>query len=230
MDSNLRKSAWVAITLLCCVPALVARPGERPNPLERDVLDEINWARTHPDQVADYLDKTIAPLFLPANKKAFRDEPNTRAPLPGEQGLYRSTEEGVALVRATATWLRAQTPRPAVAWNDALGRTADALVSLHGPIGETGHDRHGVDWMSLVIRQDARLVCCGETNAYGASDPRAIVIDLIVDDGVPSRGHRAIIYDTTSGFNVVGIAVGPHKTFRSMCVIDWGVLLPASKD
>jgi uncharacterized protein YkwD len=234
---------WPAITCVVCVPALfaiagplstpdarqrrVAPPAARhPSALEQAVLDEINWARTHPGQAADYLDKTIAPLFLLENKEAFKDEPTTRAPLPEERGLYRTTQEGLGLVRETAAWLRAQRPRPAVEWNDALGRMADALVTLQGPSGEMGHDRHGVDWMSLASGLDPRLVCCGETNSYGSADPRTIVIDLIVDDGVPSRGHRATIFDASKGYNVVGIAVGPHTTHRFMCVIDWGVLRP----
>jgi uncharacterized protein YkwD len=242
----MRKSlGWTTITVLCAATAVSALRGqspvsdavshkvdlpgtERPSAVERDVLDEINWARTHPEQVADYLDKTIAPLFLLENKKAFRDEPNTRAPLPEEHGLYRGTQEGLGLVRETAAWLRTERPLPSVAWNDTLGRMADALVTLHGPLGETGHDRHGVDWMGQVSRLETRLVCCGETNAYGSADARGIVVELIVDDGVPTRGHRAVIFDARSGFNVVGISVGPHKTYRSMCVIDWGVLLPAT--
>ena len=248
---------WTAITVLFCAPSLFAIAGslqgqqsegraltgatpapavpapspapERPSALERDVLAEINWARTHPEQVADYLDKTIAPLFLAENKQAYKDEPTTRAPLPEEHGVYVGTQEGLPLVRATAAWLRAQQPLAAVAWNNTLAHTADALVALHGPLGETGHDRHGDDWMNAASGRDSRLNCCGETNAYGTADPRAIVIELIVDDGVPARGHRNLIYDPKSGFNVVGIAVGPHKTYRAMCVIDWGFLQPTSR-
>jgi uncharacterized protein YkwD len=204
--------------------------AQHPSALEKAVLDEINWARTHPGQAADYLDNTIAPLFLLENKEAFKDEPTTRAPLPEEHGLYRTTQEGLGLVRETAAWLRAQRPRPAVAWNDTLGRMAVAMVTLQGPSGEMGHDRHGGDWMSLASRQDPRLVCCGETNSYGSEDPRTIVIDLIVDDGVPSRGHRATVFDVRKGYDVVGIAVGPHTTHRFMCVIDWGVLRPARSE
>ena len=47
---------------------------------------------------------------------------------------------------------------------------------------------------------------------------RDVVVDLLVDDGVPDRGHRRNIFDASA--HVVGIACGPHPKLRSMCVID----------
>jgi hypothetical protein len=52
---------------------------------------------------------------------------------------------------------------------------------------------------------------------YGATEPREIVALLIVDDGVPDRGHRAVLFDRD--FRVMGVASGPHAGYRSMCVI-----------
>jgi uncharacterized protein YkwD len=40
-----------------------------------------------------------------------------------------------------------------------------------------------------------------------------------VDDGVQSRGHRLAIFDPR--FAVVGISIGPHKTFGQVCVMDF---------
>jgi uncharacterized protein YkwD len=190
------------------------------------VLDEVNWARQHPDEVAQYIDDAIEPLFSASHKQAFRDMPTVRAPLPEEHGVYVRSVEGVALVKETVKWLGKQRPLPPVMWDDTLARAADSMVRLQGPRGEIGHDRHGVDWMRIARHENPRLFCCGEVIAYGTPDPRDIVVDLIVDDGVPSRGHRAIIFDSTYAFNAVGISVGPHESFRSMCVIDWGVLRP----
>jgi uncharacterized protein YkwD len=58
----------------------------------------------------------------------------------------------------------------------------------------------------------------GENIDYGATGLQ-VVIDLIVDDGVPSRGHRRNVLDPA--FRAVGIAVGPHRTYGTMCVIDF---------
>jgi uncharacterized protein YkwD len=59
----------------------------------------------------------------------------------------------------------------------------------------------------------------GENINFGAETGREIVIGLLVDDGVPSRGHRANIMDPA--YSVVGVAIGPHKTIRTMCTMDF---------
>ncbi len=46
-----------------------------------------------------------------------------------------------------------------------------------------------------------------------------IVLQLLTDDGVPSRGHRTNIMK--SDFHVVGCATGPHKGYGMMCVMDF---------
>ena len=43
------------------------------------------------------------------------------------------------------------------------------------------------------------------------------MVSLLIDDGVPSRGHRKIILDPL--FRNAGVAFGPHPKFRNMCVI-----------
>ena len=56
---------------------------------------------------------------------------------------------------------------------------------------------------------------------YGASDAMDAVRQLIVDDGVPDRGHRSILFDPSLRF--AGVSCGAHPAYRSMCVIDLGV-------
>ena len=42
---------------------------------------------------------------------------------------------------------------------------------------------------------------------------------MIVDDGVPSRGHRTNVFKPE--FNIVGIGSGNHKTYKTSCVLDY---------
>jgi uncharacterized protein YkwD len=59
----------------------------------------------------------------------------------------------------------------------------------------------------------------GENIAFGGDKARDIVVQLIVDDGVAGRGHRANIFN--ADYRTVGVAIGSHKTYQHMCVIDF---------
>ena len=53
-------------------------------------------------------------------------------------------------------------------------------------------------------------------------------MQLIIDDGVASRGHRTNIYNPD--FKTVGIAIGDHKVYGNMCVMDFADAVAEKKD
>ena len=80
--------------------------------------------------------------------------------------------------------------------------------------GHTGSD--GSSMTDRMSRHGQWLPTCSENIGYGDTDPFEIVMSLLVDDGVPSRGHRTNIMNGDS--LVVGVACGPHQRYGTMCV------------
>jgi uncharacterized protein YkwD len=103
--------------------------------------------------------------------------------------------------------------------NQGLALAALDQVAWQGPRGEVGHrGEGGSSPFDRVARHGVRPRLSGEVIDYGADGLQA-VIDLIVDDGVASRGHRHNILNPN--FRQVGIAIGPHRQYGTMCVIDF---------
>jgi uncharacterized protein YkwD len=64
----------------------------------------------------------------------------------------------------------------------------------------------------------------GENIEFGSQvfgyNAQAVLISLIIDDGVPSRSHRLRIFD--SEMAQVGVSCGEHSVYGSMCTLDYG--------
>ena len=59
----------------------------------------------------------------------------------------------------------------------------------------------------------------GENIAYGTKGGKDIVLQLIIDDGVASRGHRTNIFN--ANFKYLGSWSSSHLTYGSESVIDY---------
>jgi uncharacterized protein YkwD len=104
--------------------------------------------------------------------------------------------------------------------SEALSSAAKDHVRDTGPKGIVGHT--GSDGSSLVVRiqrYDKIRRSIAETIAYGHAEAPEIVKSLVIDDGVPSRGHRSIIL--TAEYDSVGLSIGRHSSYGSECVIDY---------
>lgn len=128
------------------------------------------------------------------------------------------TVEGVAAVDEAIAFLGMQprlaalTPLPVLAEAAAahgVEQAADGRIGHLGRDGSTPAERvralGGGDQVAEVIE-------------YGAIDAVDAIRQLIVDDGVPDRGHRGILFDPRLRY--AGVACGPHPEYRTMCVID----------
>ena len=86
-----------------------------------------------------------------------------------------------------------------------------------GAVGH--HGRGGSDPESRISRYGLVAKGWAENIAYRQRSARAIVMALIIDDGVRGRGHCRNIFNRN--YNAAGAASGPHARYGSVCSIDF---------
>lgn len=174
------------------------------SPLENSVVREINTARTAPKDYASFLEQF----------KKYYDRKILR--LPGETPIL--TKEGVRAVNEAIRFLRSLQPLPPLIPSKGMSSGARDHVKDQGSSGTGQHKgSDGSQPSDRVNRYGTWEKSLGENISYGSDQTRDIVMGLIIDDGVPSRGHRKNIFH--SDFRVIGVACGPHPDYRTVCVM-----------
>jgi uncharacterized protein YkwD len=56
-----------------------------------------------------------------------------------------------------------------------------------------------------------------ENISYGAKIPQEVILNFLIDDGVPSRSHRKVLLDRK--LTKIGIATGVNKLWDPICVL-----------
>jgi uncharacterized protein YkwD len=172
--------------------------------LEQEVVKELNIARTTPRSYASHL-KDMSRYF---HGKELRR--------PGD--IIVLTKEGDAAVVEAIRFLKNVKPIPPLKLSQGMSQGARDHVEVQGRSGTIGHgsDEGSQPW-ERISRYGTWKKTVGENIAYGCSRPRDVVISLIIDDGIPGRGHRQNIFNPN--FRAVGVAWGPHTIYGTMCVI-----------
>jgi hypothetical protein len=127
----------------------------------------------------------------------------------GPQGIYEAIE---SLLNAT--------PVPALEWRSGMAKACQDHVEDTGPQGLTGHT--GTDGSSPYDRMNrygSWGLSAAENISYGSNTGIDIVMQLFIDDGVASRGHRTNLMAETS--TVTGNASGPHSQYGDMTCIGY---------
>ncbi|MBO9708600.1 MAG: CAP domain-containing protein [Caulobacter sp.] len=126
--------------------------------------------------------------------------------------------ENAADVEEAIDFLQRQRPLPPLEADQRIAAAAQAHASAQGRRGDVGHGPAGS--LGQRLRQNGVWASLSAENiSYGYDDPRDIVRQLIVDSGVPGRGHRKNIF--TGAYRSAGVACGPHRSYGAMCVIDF---------
>lgn len=206
-----RKAALALASLLlagvaphCLAQAAVSCSDKAsPDPFTRALLDEVNLLRTRPAEYARF----VAAKFSRMDAQGFYDH----------NGARYASNEGASAVDEALDYLRRATPVPPLALSPCLSAAARGHVAEQGPEGGTGHvSADGAGPSDRASRQLNGRAACGENISYGMATPRDVVIQFIVDDGVPGRGHRENLFKRD--YQSVGFGFGPHKTFGHMAV------------
>jgi hypothetical protein len=171
--------------------------------LEKAVLEEMNLARTNPGQYAAYLE---------AWRKYYQGKTFRQ---PGFDPV--DTIEGAVALEEAINFLRNAKPLPQLQLSKGLclgAKDQSFDQSKTGDVNHQGKDK-SFSW-ERVARYGEWETPVSENIAYDSGTARDIVINLIIDDGVPARGHRNNIFN--SSYIVTGVSCGSHPLFGSMCV------------
>jgi uncharacterized protein YkwD len=180
------------------------QPGVTLTPSEKELLDEINAARTRPSEYAAYLEQ-LKPLYK-----------GNSLHRPGRQAL--TTNEGVKAVDEAIQFLRAAKPLPPLEVSGGMCFGAGLLTSDMQKSGQTGHKgSDGSFCEDRVAKFGSWSSPIGESISYGKLAARDRVLNFLIDDGVSNRNHRKRLLDPT--FKVAGVSCGDHNAMGGVCVI-----------
>jgi uncharacterized protein YkwD len=184
------------LPLLAGAAVLGLAPVASATSLDDAVLAELNFARAHPAEYA----------------RELRRDPNADASSDPE-----ALEDAI-------DFLERQQPLPPLEGDRRIASAAREHSRAQASTGAVGHGAPG----GLGRRLQQNGVWAGlsaENISYGAVRATDVVRQLIIDSGVPGRGHRKNIF--SRGYQLAGVACGPHPAYDVMCVIDFaGALAP----
>lgn len=180
-----------------------ARDADYMDDIEKDVILEMNMARTNP---VKYAELYIEPRVKKFNGKIY--------------GGNLQTNEGVTVVNECIKYMKAQKKLPLLYPSKGLTQAAKDHANTQCLTDQTGHT--GTDGSDPFKRMNryGSYKTAGENISYGSKTAREIVVTLLIDDGVKSRGHRKNIMN--KDFDAAGIGfANKHKLYGCECVLDY---------
>jgi uncharacterized protein YkwD len=175
--------------------------------IEKDVVLEMNKARSNPKK---YVELYIQPKLRYYNGNNYSE--------PGEITIV--TQEGKKAVENCISAMSRMQSSPLLQPELGLSLGVKDHTADQGKTGKTGHDGSDKSTpFTRITRYGTGYTTAGENLAYGPATGRDIVVQLLVDDGVPSRGHRTNIMN--KDFTQTGVSFGTHPQYRTTCAITY---------
>jgi uncharacterized protein YkwD len=201
----------VLMLTLWATPALAEQLAPEPPSgfdfaaLEADLLRETRELRRDPAGWASHLEARRADY-----EGRVRHEPD---------GTRLQLEEGLPAVDEAIAALRGARRTPRLASSRALSRAAAVHARDLGDHDLTGHEGSDGSAPHVRIGRFANVTgLTAENISFGPRTGQDVLMALIVDDGVPDRGHREVLL--TPELHQVGVACGPHPSYGVVCVMN----------
>lgn len=121
-----------------------------------------------------------------------------------DEELYKESDYTKSLI----VLLNKMSPVAAISFDESMYQIAKCFAIESGKLGSYGHKR-----IHCVNGFDAE--CC----SYGCQSGLLVVLQLLIDQGVPSLGHRSICLNRT--MEKVGVSIQPHTQYNYCCVLDF---------
>ena len=175
--------------------------------IEKDVILEMNMVRCDPKKYAELYIKTELQYY---NGRLFKK--------PGEITLQ--TNEGREAAESCIAELSRMRSAGILKPEIGLARGAADHTKDQSKSGRTGHNgSDGSTPFTRIKRYGGGYTTAGENIAYGGTRGRELIVQLLIDDGVPGRGHRKNIM--SRDFTQTGVSFATHSDYRTMCVINY---------
>jgi uncharacterized protein YkwD len=126
--------------------------------------------------------------------------------------LPNCSDTNNSYVKSLLATLRKMKPVDAVVADEKMRLLALCHAEESGRTGYVGHERHG------QCQRGYNAECCAY-GSYGNDEALQFVLQFLIDDGVPSLGHREILL--ASWVHKVGISIKPHKSYGKNAVLDF---------
>lgn len=117
-------------------------------------------------------------------------------------------DSGNVYLLTLADYMLNMHPRNAVKPEKKLFESAKCHAVSSGIEGYTGHERQGT----------CKSYFSGECCSYGVYNPLGVVLQLLIDEGVSSLGHR---YICLGWYEECGVSIQPHTGYGTNVVLDF---------
>ena len=176
------------------------------NQLEKEVTALLNQLRTSPDSIKSSLD-TMRKFY---DGKYFINQ---------DLKAKMATHEGVTAVNEALDFLYKQPPITPLKRNKALDLAARQMQVYLEQTGKVSAEQESMKMGKRVKMFVKEGGLYAENISFGVVNPVNIINQFMVSDGIAHRIHRTNMLNPR--FTHVGVAMGPHKDYGFVCVMQF---------